>query len=247
LNYNFWAIGNNNTFYNYGTGAACRTYCEPLFRVIVSAVPTQFISTKNSKIREEHLHMAKTRLEKIADYDEQIAQIKNKQKAERQMHSKEERAKRTRRLCSRHGLLESMLPEIAGITDEQYKSLIEKAVDSDFFRKLLDGMTAMAKDIAADEKEQAAKADGVDKAEKSTSTTPSNPTSKTDNSTASSQHSSKQQSTEQSQDGNDKNNSDSSNANAQNTNSPIQKPHFNEHQRHNPNHKSNGNITRQGG
>jgi len=185
-----------------------------------------------NKNREEHLHMAKTRLEKIANYDEQIAQIKNKQKAERQMHSKEERAKRTRRLCSRHGLLESMLPEIAGITDEQYKSLIEKAVDSDFFRKLLDGMTAMAKDIAADEKEQAAKADGADKAEKSTSTAPS-------------QQNNKQHSTEQSQDG--KANLDSPNSNGQNINSPTQKPHSNEHHRHNPNNKSNGNGTRQGG
>jgi len=191
--------------------------------------------------------MAKTRLEKIANYDEQIAQIKNKQKAERQMHSKEERAKRTRRLCSRHGLLESMLPEIAGITDEQYKSLIEKAVDNEFFRKLLDGMTTMAKDIVADEKEQAAKADGADKTEKSTSTAPSHPTSKTDNSTTSSQHSSRQQSTEQSQDSNDKTNPDSPNSNAQNTNSPTQKTHSNEHHRHNPNHKSNGNGTRQGG
>jgi len=189
--------------------------------------------------------MAKTRLEKIADYDEQIAQIKNKQKAERQMHSKEERAKRTRRLCSRHGLLESMLPEIAGITDEQYKSLIEKAVDSDFFRKLLDRMTAMAKDIIADEKEQAAKADGTDKAEKSTSTVPSHPTSKTDNSTTPSQHSNKQQSTGQSQDSNGKANSDAPNSNAQNANATTQKSHSNEHHRHNPNHKSNGNGLRQ--
>jgi len=176
--------------------------------------------------------MAKTRLEKIANYDEQIAQIKNKQKAERQMHSKEERAKRTRRLCSRHGLLESMLPEIVGISDEQYKSLIEKAVDSDFFRKLLDGMTAMAKDIVADEKEQAAKADGADKAEKSTSTAPS-------------QHNNKQHYTEQSQDS--KANPDSPTSNAQNTNSPTHKPHSNEHHRNNPNNKSNGNGTRQGG
>ena len=191
--------------------------------------------------------MAKTSLEKIANWNEEIAQIKNKQKVEKQKYAKAERAARTKRLCSRHGLLESMLPEIAGITDEQYKSLIEKAVDSDFFRKLLDGMIAMAEDIVADEKEQAAKADEVDKAEKSTSTTPSNPTSKTDNSTAPSQHNNKQQSTEQSQVSNDKVNPDSPNSNVQNTNSSTQKPHANEHHRHNPNHKPNGNNTRQGG
>jgi len=42
--------------------------------------------------------MTKTRLEKIASYDEKIAHIKNLQKMERQKHSKEERAARTRRL-----------------------------------------------------------------------------------------------------------------------------------------------------
>ena len=35
--------------------------------------------------------MSKTRLEKIADYDEQIAHIKNLQKMERQKHRSEER------------------------------------------------------------------------------------------------------------------------------------------------------------
>ena len=71
--------------------------------------------------------MAKTRLEKIASYEEQIAQIKNKQKQERQKLSKEERNARTRRLCSRHGLLEKMLPEIITITDEQYQIFLEKS------------------------------------------------------------------------------------------------------------------------
>ena len=81
--------------------------------------------------------MAKTRLEKIADYEEQIAQIRNKQKLERQKHNQEERAARTRRLCSRHGLLESMLPEITTITDEQYKTFLEKAVANNYGRDIL--------------------------------------------------------------------------------------------------------------
>ena len=85
--------------------------------------------------------MSKTRLEKIADYDEKIAQIKNLQKQERQKHNKEERAARTRRLCSRHGLLEKMLPEIITITDEQYQTFLEKAVLSDQSRRILDGLT----------------------------------------------------------------------------------------------------------
>ena len=86
--------------------------------------------------------MTKTRLEKIASYDEQIAHIKNLQKMERQKHSKEERAARTRRLCSRHGLLESMMPEIIAITDEQYKSFLEKAVTNQYGRDILSKVIA---------------------------------------------------------------------------------------------------------
>ena len=115
--------------------------------------------------------MAKTSLEKIADWDKEIAQIKNKQKLEKQKQVKAERAARTKRLCQRHGLLESMLPEIAVITDEQYKSIIEKAVDSEFFRQLLDAMTAMAEDIAAHDTKQAVQADSADKVKNSTEPT----------------------------------------------------------------------------
>ena len=81
--------------------------------------------------------MSKTRLEKIADYDEKIAQIRNLQKQERQKHNKEERAARTRRLCSRHGLLEKMLPEIITVTDEQYQIFLEKAVTNNYGRDIL--------------------------------------------------------------------------------------------------------------
>jgi len=76
--------------------------------------------------------MAKTRLEKIAVYEAQIAQIRNRQKQERQKLSKEERNARTRRLCSRHGLLEKMLPEIVTISDEQYQVFLEKAVTNTY-------------------------------------------------------------------------------------------------------------------
>jgi len=86
--------------------------------------------------------MSKTRLEKIAAWDEQIAQIKNRQKMERQQHAKEERATRTRRLCSRHGLLESMMPEIISITDEQYKAFLEKAVTNNYGRDILNKVIA---------------------------------------------------------------------------------------------------------
>jgi hypothetical protein len=86
--------------------------------------------------------MAKTSLEKIASWDEEIAQIKNKQKLERQKHQRDERAARTRRLCSRHGLLESMMPEIVAVTDEQYKTFLERAVTNNYGRDILSKIIA---------------------------------------------------------------------------------------------------------
>ena len=86
--------------------------------------------------------MAKTRLEKIAELEEQIAQIKNRQKQERQKLNKEERNARTRRLCSRHGLLEKMLPEIVTITDEQFQAFLEKAVTNQYGRDILNKIIA---------------------------------------------------------------------------------------------------------
>jgi len=100
--------------------------------------------------------MPKTTAEKIATKREQIQQLKNEEKQLIQKQKQQDRKDRTKRLCSRHGLLESMLPEIASITDEQYKSLIKKAVDNEFFQQLLNGMTAMAEDIVALDKEQSA-------------------------------------------------------------------------------------------
>ena len=86
--------------------------------------------------------MPKTRQEKITSYEERIAQLENQRKQEIQKLKKEERKARTKRLCSRHGLLESMLPEIISITDEQYKAFLEKAVTNDYGRGILAKITA---------------------------------------------------------------------------------------------------------
>jgi hypothetical protein len=56
----------------------------------------------------------------------------------------DERKARTKRLCSRHGLLESMLPEIITITDEQYKAFLERAVTNDYGRGILAKITAQS-------------------------------------------------------------------------------------------------------
>ena len=81
--------------------------------------------------------MPKTTAEKIASKREQIQQLKNEEKQLLQKQKQQDRKDRTKRLCSRYGLLESMLPELITITDEQYKTFLEKAVCNDYGRDKL--------------------------------------------------------------------------------------------------------------
>ena len=81
--------------------------------------------------------MAKTSLDKIAGIDEQIIQLMNRKKQEMQKHKQAERKARTKRLCSRMGLIEKMLPETINLTDEQFQTFLEKAVANDYGRRTL--------------------------------------------------------------------------------------------------------------
>ena len=81
--------------------------------------------------------MTKNRLDKIAGIDEQIIQLMNRKKQEMQKHKAEERKARTKRLCSRMGLIEKMLPETVTLTDEQFQTFLEKAVANDYGRRTL--------------------------------------------------------------------------------------------------------------
>ena len=72
--------------------------------------------------------MTKTRLEKIAEIDEQIKQSRNRQKELRQKHNAKERKDRTRRLCQRMGLFESLLPGTITLSDDSFKSFLEKTI-----------------------------------------------------------------------------------------------------------------------
>jgi len=74
---------------------------------------------------------------KIASIEERIIQLQNQKKQEIQKQKASERKARTRRLCQRHGLLESMIPELISITDEQFKLFLEKAVCNAYGRDIL--------------------------------------------------------------------------------------------------------------
>lgn len=86
--------------------------------------------------------MAKTKIEKIATIEEEIQQLENKRKELIQAQKKEERAARTKRLCRRMGLFESLLPDTIPLTDEQFKIFLEKTVTTEHSRRILDGLTA---------------------------------------------------------------------------------------------------------
>jgi len=74
--------------------------------------------------------MAKSRLDKIASYEEQIAELNNRKKQEMQKHKAEERKARTRRLIERGAILESFIPNADTLTGEQVKTLLQEAFDT---------------------------------------------------------------------------------------------------------------------
>ncbi|WP_313527634.1 DUF3847 domain-containing protein [Anaerotignum sp.] len=93
--------------------------------------------------------MAKTRTEKIDSLLIEIEQLENKRKQLMQAQKQQERKDRTKRLCRRAGLLESLLPDTIPLTEEQFKIFLEKTMLTDQSRRLLDEMTAQNAATAA--------------------------------------------------------------------------------------------------
>ena len=85
--------------------------------------------------------MPKSRTEKITSYDEQIAKLQDQRKKEIQKRQEEERKAKENRYKRRHKLLEDALPEAIGLTDEQYKTFLERAVANDTVRKIIANIT----------------------------------------------------------------------------------------------------------
>ena len=79
--------------------------------------------------------------EKMAKLQADLENLQNRKRQLQKQQSNEERKARTKRLCSRAGLLESMLPETITLTDEQFKSFLEKTVANNFGRDKLKEVT----------------------------------------------------------------------------------------------------------
>lgn len=86
--------------------------------------------------------MAKTKTEKITSIEEEIRQLENKRRQLVQEQKAQERKDRTKRLCRRMGLFESMLPDTITLTDEQFKTFLEQTVAAEHSRRILDELTA---------------------------------------------------------------------------------------------------------
>ena len=95
--------------------------------------------------------MPKTKLEKIAGIEEEIRQLENRRRQLVQEQKAQERKDRTKRLCRRMGLFESLIPDSIPLTEEQFKTFLEKTVAAEHGRKLLDEMTAQNAARAATE------------------------------------------------------------------------------------------------
>ena len=86
--------------------------------------------------------MAKTKAEKIADIEMQMAQLENQRKKLIQQQKQQERTDRKKRHCKRMGLFENLLPGTVQLTDEQFKVFLEQTVATEQGRSLLDGLAA---------------------------------------------------------------------------------------------------------
>ncbi|MBS6830078.1 MAG: DUF3847 domain-containing protein [Desulfovibrio sp.] len=93
--------------------------------------------------------MAKTKTEKITSIEEEIRQLENRRRQLVQEQKAQERKDRTKRLCRRMGLFESMLPDTITLTDEQFKTFLEQTVAAEPSRRILGELTAQNAATAA--------------------------------------------------------------------------------------------------
>ena len=81
-----------------------------------------------------------TKTERITNIEDKIAQLENQRRQLLQKQKADEQKARTRRLCSRHGLFEKMLPDTISLTDEQFTAFLEKTVCNNYGRRILAGI-----------------------------------------------------------------------------------------------------------
>lgn len=86
--------------------------------------------------------METTKKEQMTQTQQEIRQLKNKGNLMLQQYNALERKARTRRFCTRAGYIESVLPETAMLTDEQYRNLINRTLFTGQGRSILAAIIA---------------------------------------------------------------------------------------------------------
>jgi predicted nuclease with TOPRIM domain len=86
--------------------------------------------------------MAKTTAEKIKSIETEMQQLDNQRKQLMQKQKEQDRKDRTKRLCRRMELFESLLPDTITLTDDLFKLFLEKTIITEYSRRILDGLTA---------------------------------------------------------------------------------------------------------
>lgn len=114
--------------------------------------------------------MAKTTAEKIKNIEAKMQQLENQRKQLIQKQKEQERKDRTRRLCKRMELFESMLPDTITLTDDLFKSFLEKTITTEHSRRILDVLTAQNTTTAAPQTTGTAARDNPTPAAKPTQT-----------------------------------------------------------------------------
>ena len=84
---------------------------------------------------------SKTTTERRMSVEEQIKQLEIQRKQLVKQEKEEEQKAMTDRLCKRGELLESLLPDVIALTDEQLKAFLESTLLTEFARRKLDGLT----------------------------------------------------------------------------------------------------------
>ena len=92
--------------------------------------------------------MRKSKLEKVAELDEEMRQIANQKNILLQQHREDERKKRTHRICKNGALLESVQPEIIKLTDTELKWLLERCLTTSYTKERFNDIKKK-RDVAA--------------------------------------------------------------------------------------------------
>jgi len=91
----------------------------------------------------------KTVEQQIAEAEAKIQQEQNNLKKFQSQQKEQDRKARNHRLCKRHGQLESLLPDIATLTDEQFKHFLEQHIANKHGRRMLEELVVKGADNAA--------------------------------------------------------------------------------------------------